>query len=130
MLQFLTRILLIGLCGGAGAILRYLVAGAIKNATGATFPLGTLIVNVTGCLAIGCLATLFFSDRSIVSPEFRDAVLIGVLGGYTTFSSFAWETLNLTDAGQFLYAATNVLLSVLLGLAAAWTGARLAQTLL
>jgi fluoride exporter len=86
------------------------------------FPLGTLVVNLSGCLAIGFLAGLFSGPRLFRYEDLRVALLIGVLGGYTTFSSFGLETINLSYDRQYLYAALNILLSVVLGLTAVWAG--------
>ncbi len=93
-----------------------------------TFPYANLIINVSGSFVIGLLAELF--DRKIlVSPVVRVALLTGVLGGYTTFSSFSLETLSLLRDGEWLLAFVNVAGSVMLGLFAVWMGVRLAQLL-
>jgi CrcB protein len=118
---------LIALGGGLGSVLRYLIAGWVQPLARLGFPLGTLVVNVTGCLAIGFLHA-YFNPR-LVREEYRIAILVGVLGGYTTFSTFGYETFTLTRAGEFARAAANVLLSVLLGLAAVWIGYRVGQRL-
>jgi CrcB protein len=115
------RILLIFAGGGLGSVLRYLVQGWVQRLNGPSFPLGTLVVNVSGCLVIGFLAGLFFGPRPIAA-DYRFAILTGLLGGYTTFSSFAWETLQLTEDRAFLYATTNIIISVAAGLAAVWLG--------
>lgn len=112
------RILLIFLGGGVGSVLRYLVQGWFHRPT---FPLGTLLVNVAGCLLIGFLGGLFFGARPI-AENYRFAILTGLLGGFTTFSSFGWETMQLTEDKQYLYAGLNVVLSVTLGLLAVWLG--------
>lgn len=124
----MVRLLLIFLGGGLGSILRYLVQGWTQSWSGVSFPLGTLVVNVSGCLAIGFLAGLFFGPRPI-QPDYRFAILTGILGGYTTFSSFAWETLSLAEDREFLYAGLNVGLSVVVGLLAAWLGRQLVLSL-
>ncbi|HSO73752.1 MAG TPA: CrcB family protein, partial [Blastocatellia bacterium] len=90
------------------------------------FPYANLIINVSGSFLIGLLAELF-EARLVVSPTTRVALLTGVLGGYTTFSSFAFETFSLLRDGQFGLAALNVSASMALGLAAVWLGIRLAQ---
>ena len=84
------RITLIFAGGGAGSVLRYLVQGWVQRLSGASFPLGTVIVNISGCLVIGLLAGMFFGPRPI-NEDYRFAILTGILGGYTTFSSFGWE---------------------------------------
>lgn len=113
--------LLIFLGAGLGGVLRYVLGGLVQSASGSTLPVGTLVVNVSGCLAVGFLAAAM-EGPILVREEVRMALLIGVLGGYTTFSTFSRETLALATDGQFAAAAGNVLLSNILGLAAAWAG--------
>ena len=118
----LKAILLVGSGGFLGSVLRYLLGGWVYDALpGIPFPLGTLVVNVTGCLAIGLAAGLF-EVRQAFGPEARLFLMIGVLGGYTTFSSFAYETLALARDAELLRAFANVALQTVLGLAAAWLG--------
>ena len=93
-----------------------------------TFPYANLAINVSGSFLIGVLAELF-EARLLVTPVTRVALLTGVLGGYTTFSSFAFETVSLLRDGELWLAALNVSLSIVLGLAAVWLGMRLAQLL-
>jgi CrcB protein len=115
--------------GGIGSVLCYLISGWGQHAAGGAFPLGTLIVNAAGCFVIGWLSAVF--DRpTIIAEEYRAALLIGVLGGFTTFSTFALETLTLTNAGQFFRASLNVLASVAGALLAVWLGYRLAERLM
>jgi CrcB protein len=112
----------VGLGGFAGAVLRYLVAGWTQQATrSVSFPYGTLAVNVLGCLAIGGLSYLA-EARGVFSAETRLFVFVGLLGGFTTFSTFGNETLNLFRDGQALMAAANVVGNVILCLAAVWAG--------
>ena len=118
------RLLLIFFAGGCGCLLRYGVAGWAQRFTNSSFPTGTLAVNVIGCLALGFLAT-FFTGPVFLRTDYRLAILVGLLGGFTTFSTFAYETIMLTDDGQFTLAALNLLLSNALGLVAAWLGTRL-----
>lgn len=122
------KLALIFLGAGVGGVLRYWLGGVVQHASGWTFPAGTMFVNVSGCLVIGVLAVLF-TGRLTVSEPVRDAILIGVLGGYTTFSSFGRETMALLDDRQFTLAAVNVLVSVAAGLAATWIGMRLTERL-
>jgi CrcB protein len=106
-----------------GGIARYACSGFAAKVLGASFPWGTLLVNVSGSLAIGFIATLASPDGRVFLPgDSRAFILIGVLGGYTTFSSFSLETLNLARDGEWLWAAANVVLSVLACLAAVWLG--------
>ena len=121
----MAKLLLIAAGGGAGALLRYLVAGWGQKLTPGVFPLGTLLVNLTGCLAIGFLATVF-TGPLLVREEYRVAILVGLLGGFTTFSTFGYETLSLVEDREWGPAALNVLLSNGLGLLAVLVGARLA----
>lgn len=119
---------LIFFCSGLGGVLRYWLGGLVQNWWGPTFPLGTLIVNITGCLGIGFCATAF-SGGLMIREEYRVAVMVGIFGGYTTFSAFGRETLVLIDNGEFARASLNVLLSVTVGLAAVWLGSALATKL-
>jgi fluoride exporter len=121
------QIALIALGGSAGALLRYWLSGAVQRVAGATFPWGTLAVNVTGCLAIGFLWSHF--ERTAASPEVRGFVLIGVLGAYTTFSTFGLETLNLMRDGETGRALLNVALSNGVGIAMVFAGVLLSRSL-
>ena len=116
------KIVLIGLGGCAGAILRYLVAGGVHAlAKTAAFPVGTLTVNLAGCLLIGIGGGLMES-RQLFSPEWRAFLFVGILGSFTTFSTFGLETFNLAKEGQWLASFGNVGLSLVLGLAAVLVG--------
>ncbi|MGH7833509.1 MAG: fluoride efflux transporter CrcB [Candidatus Binatia bacterium] len=121
------RVLLVGAGGFLGAILRYLVGGWVHNVLDhAWFPYGTLVVNVVGCLLIGFLAGLA-ENRLVFGAETRLFLFIGILGGFTTFSSFAYETLALARDAQNLAAVINVLAQVSLGLAGVWIGNTLSR---
>jgi CrcB protein len=120
--------LLVGLGGLVGSVGRYLGAGLVHRLLPRmTFPVGTLVVNVAGCLVIGLLAGLADS-RGVMRSETRALLLIGVLGGFTTFSTFGYETLQLVRDAQFARASLNVLAHVALGLAAVWAGDALARS--
>ena len=123
----MNAILLVGLGGAIGSIGRYLLGGWVHALVPfATFPYGTLVVNVLGCLAIGLVAGL--SDfRSAFGPELRVFLMIGVLGGFTTFSSFAYQTLALARDAELGRAFANVAAQAVLGLGAAWLGYALAR---
>src|SRR2546423_8272670 len=116
--------------GALGSVARYWLSGVIGRRFGESFPYGTLLVNVSGCLVIGFFATYTGTEgRLLVRPEWRLAFMAGVCGGYTTFSSFSLQTLNLTMEGEWLRAAANVILSVFLCLAAGRAGRLRARTL-
>jgi fluoride exporter len=125
----LGRLLAIALGGAIGSMARYLISGWVQRSPlllrwgmfGPTLPWGTFVVNLTGCLLMGFLAGLF-QERLVVHPELRALVLIGILGGYTTFSSFALETLRLVQQGSFPQAALNGLAGPALCLLGVWAG--------
>jgi len=113
----------IGMGGAIGSVARYWCSGMVARLIGETFPFGTLFVNVVGCLIIGFFATLTGPDgRMFVGATARQFVMTGILGGYTTFSSFSLQTLNLINDGEWLAAGANVTASVVLCLAAVWAG--------
>ncbi len=113
----------IGLGSALGGMGRYWCSGVVARAFGETFPWGTIVVNVSGSLIIGFLATLMSPDgRLLVPPDARAFLAIGLLGGYTTFSSFSLQTLNLVRDGEWLWATANIFLSLTLCLAAVWLG--------
>jgi CrcB protein len=106
-----------------GGGLRYFFSGLIASHIGETFPWGTLFVNVTGSFVIGFFATLTsFDGRVIVAPTMRQFVMTGICGGYTTFSSFSLQTLNLVRDDEWLYAGGNVVASTVLCLLFVWVG--------
>ncbi|MDW8352735.1 MAG: fluoride efflux transporter CrcB [Anaerolineae bacterium] len=116
------RVLLVGLGGGIGAVLRYLFSGYIQGAMqDAQFPFGTMIVNLSGCFVIGALSQLA-DARGVFTGEARLFVFTGMLGGYTTFSTFANESMNLLRDGQALSTFANVSVQVVCGLLAVWAG--------
>jgi CrcB protein len=111
--------------GGAGSLARYVVGTAIMNRAGGRFPLGTVFINITGSFLIGFIMTLL-TERLNLNPNWRLLLVVGFLGGYTTFSSFEWETLGLVrDGGRWL-GLLNVVGSVVLGYMAVWLGAMIA----
>ena len=109
--------------GALGSVARYWCSGVVANWFGESFPWGTIIVNVLGSFIIGLFATLTAPDgRLFVASEARVFVMVGLCGGYTTFSSFSLQTLNLAREGEWLGAGANVVLSVVLCLLAVWIG--------
>jgi fluoride exporter len=120
------KYLLILAGGGAGSLLRYVAGSAIMARYGSRFPLGTLAVNITGSFLIGVLMTLF-TERYQPHANLRLLLVVGFLGGYTTFSSFEWETYAAVREGGFWMGLSNVVGSVGLGYVAVWVGALLAR---
>jgi fluoride exporter len=120
------NVLFVGLGGFIGSIFRYLLGGYVQQATKSVdFPYGTLTVNLLGCFVIGFLSQLAES-RGVFSSQARALIFVGVLGGFTTFSSFGNETLNLVRDGQMLNALANVGANVILGLLMVWIGRTIA----
>ena len=118
--------LAVALGGAAGALLRFWVSTGLHALLGRGFPYGTLTVNVVGSLSIGALSVLFL-ERLSVEPEVRLMVLVGILGAFTTFSTFSLETINLIEDGRLLAAGANVMLNVTLCVSATWVGLVLAR---
>ena len=117
----MTQVLAIGIGGAIGSLLRFWMSTWVHSFAGRGFPYGTLTVNVLGCLVMGVLFVLFterFSDNAVL----RAGMLIGVLGGFTTFSSFSIETFNLIEQGAHLEALANMALSLALCVGATWIG--------
>ena len=109
--------------GALGSVARFWLSGVVANRFGETFPWGTLIVNVSGSFIIGVFAASTGPEgRWLVSPGFRQFFMIGICGGYTTFSSFSLQTLNLLREREYFHAGGNVLLSVALCLVGVWLG--------
>ena len=116
------ELLFVGAGGFVGSVLRYLVGGAAQRlAPTLSFPLGTFTVNVVGCLAIGLLSGLA-ETRDLIGPQARLFLTVGLLGGFTTFSAFGYETVVLARDAERLYALVNVAASVTVGLGAIWVG--------
>ena len=110
-----------------GGVARYWCSGIIANRMGETFPWGTLIINVSGSFLIGFIATVSGTDgRFIISAEARQFLMMGILGGFTTFSSFSLQTLTLARDGQWLLVGANIVGSVVLCLIMVWAGHMLA----
>jgi len=120
------RYLLVLLGGGVGALARYVAASAIMTRFGGKFPLGTLTINITGSFLIGFLMTIL-TERFQLDPRWRLLLVVGFLGGYTTFSSLEWETFTSVREGAIWLGAINIAASVVLGYIAVWLGVVLAR---
>ncbi len=122
--------LLVALGGAIGTTGRYFLSGVAARMIGETFPWGTLFINVTGSFIIGFFAALTGPDgRLFVGSQGRQFFMTGICGGYTTFSSFSLQTLNLMNDGEWFRAGANVGLSMILCLIAVWVGASLANSI-
>ncbi len=120
----------IALGGALGTIGRFALSSFVAARFGDVFPWGTLIVNISGCFIIGFFAALTGPDgRILVSPDMRQFVMVGICGGYTTFSSFSLQTLNLMRSGDLMRAGGNVLFSVVACMIGVWLGAVAAASL-
>jgi CrcB protein len=113
----------VALGGALGSVARFGSSTLIAQRFGETFPLGTLVINIVGSFAIGAFAALTGPDgRVLASGDMRQFVMVGLFGGYTTFSAFSLQTLTLAQDGEYLRAGLNVVGSVVLCLAAVWLG--------
>lgn len=117
----MTQLAFIAAGGATGALMRYWMSSGIYALLGKGFPYGTLTVNVVGSLLMG-FCYVFMIERMDISVEWRAGLMIGLLGAFTTFSTFSIETLNLLEAGEQLKAGLNILLSVTLCIVACWLG--------
>jgi CrcB protein len=118
---------MVAIGGAIGSVTRFWLSGLVAHRYGETFPVGTLFVNVTGSFIIGFFATLTDPEgRWLVSERARTFVMVGICGGYTTFSSFSLQSLKLARDGEWLYAGLNALLSFVLCMFAVWLGHALA----
>ena len=120
------RLALIAIFGAAGTLARYGLQGVVQTRAASTFPYGTLLVNLTGCFLLGLIGQ-FTLNRMVISPDWRVAIAVGFFGGYTTFSSFGWETAKMLEEGEWAWATAYVAASVLAGLLLTVAGIRLAN---
>ncbi|MDR1980088.1 MAG: fluoride efflux transporter CrcB [Tannerellaceae bacterium] len=116
-------LILVGLGGGAGSILRYLASAVVTKYVHTLFPLATFLVNISGCLLIGLLSALL-SRQPVANPDLRWLFLTGFCGGYTTFSTFSAENIQLFQSGHAWMAVWYTMASVLAGLLAVWVGTK------
>ncbi|MBI5215793.1 MAG: fluoride efflux transporter CrcB [Ignavibacteriae bacterium] len=128
MKQEISNILFVTLGGGIGAASRYSLSNFVHRFLGSSFPYGTLTVNILGCLLIGMLMTMF-EERFLVNPSLRIFFTIGILGGFTTFSTFSYETIMMLKDAEFLNAGLNIIGSVALCLGATHLGMILGKIL-
>ena len=122
----MSQVMAIAVGGAVGSVLRYWLSAWVHSFAGRGFPYGTLAVNVLGCLAMGFLFILLV-ERVSDNPVLRAGLLIGVLGGFTTFSSFSIETFNLIEQGAWFEAGANTVASVVVCVGATWVGVILAR---
>jgi fluoride exporter len=122
------RIFWIMVFGAVGTLARYGLQGFVQFRTQGTFPTGTLAVNLSGCFLVGLIGQ-FTMNHMVISPDWRMAITIGFFGGFTTFSSFGWETIKMLEDGEWGAAFAYVAASVFAGLLLAWAGIRLASRL-
>jgi CrcB protein len=122
------RLFLIAFFGAIGTLLRYGLQGLVQARVPGVFPYGTLLINLTGCFFLGLLGQAMLT-RMVVSPEWRMAITVGFFGGYTTFSSFGWETAKMMESGEWARASTYVLTSVVVGILLSAAGIRLGSRL-
>lgn len=120
------RLFLIAIFGALGTLARYGLQGVVQMRMGGTFPYGTLLINLTGCFLLGLIGQ-FTLNRIVISADWRIAIAVGFFGGYTTFSSFGWETAKMLEDGEWMRAATYVGASVVAGLLLSVAGIRLAN---
>jgi len=123
------ELLLIGIGGGVGSIFRFVLSKALQSIAPFAFPVGTLFVNVSGSFLIGFLSLLMFNRFAIYSFEFRVLILIGLLGGFTTFSAFSLEAIDLWESGERAKMIIYLLTSLVLGLCATYGGIILGRKL-
>lgn len=118
----------VGLAGAVGALSRYGLEGLISERFPGSFPLGTFVINVTGSFVLGFLFVVL-TERAAASPALRTSLTIGLVGAYTTFSTFSFETLRLLEDGAYRTAALNVVATLALGLFAVWAGMSVGRTI-
>ena len=124
----MSKYMYIAVGGALGSIARFWVGSAVASRLGTKFPYGTFVINITACAIIGFSLT-FLAKRTDLNPAWRFLVPVGFVGGYSTFSTYEWETLSTLRSGAFSMAALYAFSSLFLGLAAVWCGALIAETI-
>jgi CrcB protein len=124
----MTKYLMVALGGALGSVLRFWVGGYVSNRLGTRFPYGTFIINVTASFLIGFILTLL-AERTHWSPNWRYLIPVGFIGGYSTFSTFEYESFRVFQDGEFLITGLNVVLSVVLGFVSVWLGVITGRTI-
>jgi CrcB protein len=122
------KYLLIAAGGALGSMARYWVGSTIAGRLGTRFPYGTFVINITACIVIGFSLT-YLGKRTGMDPAWRFLIAVGFIGAYSTFSTFEWETLSTLRSGAFALSALYAVGSLILGLAATWCGAALAEVI-
>ena len=124
----MTKYLMVAVGGALGSMLRFWVGGSISNRWPTRFPSGTFVINCTASFLIGLIVTVL-SERTDWSPNWRYLIPIGFIGGYSTFSTFEFETFRAFQQGEFLISGLNVVLSVVLGFVSVWLGVLAGRTI-
>lgn len=117
----MTKYLIVAFGGAIGSVLRFWAGTYVSSRMGSRFPYGTFVINITASFLIGLVMTVL-AERAHWSPNWRYLIVIGFLGGYSTFSSFEYETFRVFQDGEFLIASMNVALSVIVGFVSVWVG--------
>jgi len=124
----LLRLTLIAIFGAIGTLARYALQGFVQVRAAGTFPYGTLLINLSGCFLLGLIGQ-FTLNRLVIPADWRVAIAVGFFGGYTTFSSFGWETAKMLEDGEWTRASSYVAASVVAGIVLSFAGIRLANRL-
>ncbi|MGC1106004.1 MAG: fluoride efflux transporter CrcB [Candidatus Acidiferrales bacterium] len=122
------RFALLAVFGIAGTLARYGLEGAVQSRSGASFPYGTLVVNLVGCFLLGVVGK-FSLDHVVISPDWRIALTVGFFGAFTTFSTFSWETVRMLEDGEWTKGMVYVAASVVIGLIVMLVGMRIGDAL-
>ena len=115
------KLIALAAAGALGTLSRYWLTGLVHRYSRESFPWGTLVVNILGCFLIG-IVMCFVQERQLLGPESRVVIVVGLLGGFTTFSAFGYETVALVRGGEFVLALLNILGNVFVGMLAVWLG--------